>query len=104
MSIGIDILNLKKIKLKENLISRILSEKELEIFNRISNKNRRKMFFSTIWVAKECIFKLGINNFSYKSLTILHDEKGKPYCLEYPDICLSISHEKKYTIGVAFIK
>lgn len=104
MDIGIDILDRKRIKLSNNLVNRVLSKEELELFLKINNKKNKKRFFATIWTSKEAIFKTGVSNFSYKNFTILHNKLGKPYCKENDKIILSVSHEKRHTICIAILK
>lgn len=103
MKIGIDILNTKKIIIKEKLIKRILSDSELDYLYKLTSKQQRKRFFSTIWTCKEAIFKLNQGIFSYKNISISHKENGEPYCVTNEKIKLSVSHDKSITIAVAIL-
>ncbi len=103
--VGIDLLKTSRIKLNDAFIKKILSTKELEEFNSKTTKQAKIQYLATVWSTKEAIFKLNISNLNtYSKISILHTKEGKPYCDENPDIMISISHEKEYTIAVAFLK
>lgn len=102
--VGIDLLESKRISLKDEFINRILSIKEKEEFNAKTNVQDKKRYLCTIWTCKEAIFKLNLSKLnSYQKISILHDSDGKPFCLENKKIKLSVSHEKKYTIAIALL-
>ncbi len=102
--VGIDIVKANRISIKDNFVKKILSKKELEEFNLLTDDNAKQRFLVSSWSSKEAIFKLNIKQLnSYSKISILHDENGKPYCLENEEIKLSISHEKKYTIAIALL-
>ncbi len=103
--LGIDLLKTSRIKLNDSFINRVLTPKEKEELSTKSNNNSKKQYIATVWSCKEAIFKLNLDGYSsYQNISILHDNKGKPYCDENKKIMLSISHEKKYTIAIAFLK
>jgi len=114
MMIGCDIIEIDRIKnaiekYGERFINRILTPKELEIFEK---RNRSLQFFSGRFAAKESIsksFKTGIGKeLSFKDIEILNSEKGDPIVFikgaRRKDIEVSISHGRDYSIAVSIIK
>ena len=41
---------------------------------------------------------------TYLDLEILNKEDGSPYCVNYDNIKITISHEKEYTMAVALVE
>lgn len=113
-NIGIDIVKLERFRdFLENKkkCARILSEKEIAVFENISSTTRRLEYLAGRFAAKEAIIKavscLGIG-FSYADLSILNDEKGAPFLecekLSDHDIIISISHTGSDAVAVAVLK
>ncbi len=102
--VGIEILKTSRIKLNNAFIDKILSDKEKVEFNQKKNNASKKQYLATIWTCKEAIFKLNLLALNgYQKISILHDSNGKAYCFENQNIMLSVSHEKRYTIAIAFL-
>ncbi|MDQ0567419.1 holo-ACP synthase [Mycoplasma yeatsii] len=101
MKIGIDIIENKRIKLNDNFISKILSENEIEIF-KTKTKVEQREFLSGRWAVKEAIIKSLDDPISMNKIDINYI-KSKPIILnkELKNISISISHEKKYSVGMA---
>jgi holo-[acyl-carrier protein] synthase len=103
MQVGIDIVENKRIKLKEKFIRHLLSIDELEIFHSLTNKKRQREFLAGRWAVKEAIFKAQVHHFPVSQINVVNDEKGRPYLKneQLKQITISISHEKKYTVAMA---
>lgn len=109
--IGIDIINIsfvkKMIKKHGNSFAKkILSEEE---FIEFSIKKRRKFeFLAGRFAAKEAFFKATNLQFEYKDISILNNERGKPYLVlkeqykKYENCKISISHHIDYATAVVF--
>lgn len=102
--IGCDIVDLNR--LNDNLASKILTVKELDIYiNKKSIKQKRE-FLGGRFAGKEAFFKaVGIENGlnSFSNIEILNDSKGKPY-LNYPNSFISIAHENDYVIAYVIVE
>jgi phosphopantetheinyl transferase (holo-ACP synthase) len=103
-SIGIDIFDNSDYKRFKKTLLYALTDLEKKYFDKIENKKNVQNYLISRWVAKEAIVKILDAKVNIRSLSILNHESGKPYCFEYPDIEISISHSKKSTICVAIWK
>ena len=110
MNIGIDIVDNKRIATKIKKVAflkKILSEKELEKYNSIKNKQSRIEFAAGRFSAKEAIIKATNKSLLFHKLEIINSISGMPevYYEEKrrKDIFLSISHERKTSVSVAII-
>lgn len=94
--IGIDIVKINRFKKNINLWSKkILTDSEKE---ELTNSKNQLQYIASRWAAKEAIFKL--TNSSEK-FSILNHVSGAPYVSNYPNLHVSISHERDYCIAVA---
>ena len=113
-NIGIDIV--KNNRFQEMLndsrkYSRILSEKEIEVFLSFSNNQRKLEYIASRFACKEAIFKV-LNktkfHFDFNKVSILNDESNAPYVLfeEKVDfeILISISHSEDDSIAIALLQ
>ena len=101
MKIGCDIVENKRLLDKsETFISKVLTEKEKELY--IKKKNNVE-FLAGRFAAKEAIMKCvpNIKDFSFVDIEVLNDSNGKPFTNIKGIEDISISHEKEYTIAVA---
>ena len=88
--IGVDILRIDRIDFK--IARKVLSSEELEIFNSIDNENIKREYLAERFSVKEALFKADNSLFNYDKITILNDEKGKPYLKDIKGF-VSIAHD-----------
>lgn len=102
--IGIDIIENKRISSNE-IIDRILTEKEKEILKGIIDDSSKLNFVSGRFAAKEAIVKATNKKIQFHDIEILNDDSGKPIVFyrnkKIKDIMISISHETKFSVGMA---
>ena len=99
MNIGCDIVENNRLKNKgDRFIDLVLTEYEKQLY-----QEKGLPFLCGRYAAKEAIMKVLPNtkDIAFKDLEIVNNSQGSPYCVQHPEIALSISHEKKYTIAVA---
>ena len=90
--IGIDVVDLSRIKEDPAFIRRVLTEEEQEELARRGSKQRRIEYIGGRFAVKEALFKAtGMNDALLCS--VLNDETGKPYIKEHPEFSVSISHD-----------
>lgn len=87
--IGVDIVELKRIELK--IARKILSSKELKLFNDLKDCFKQE-FLAERFAVKEALFKADNQYFNYDQVTMLCDDKGKPY-FEDINALVSIAHD-----------
>lgn len=101
IGIGIDLVDIKKLKEKDinKLSKRILSEEELLLFNDFNNQDAQTLFLAGRFAAKEAIFKCfkkGDKTANYRDFIILNDDNGAPYVISKHllnlEILISITH------------
>jgi len=102
MNIGCDILENKRLENKDlEFIKLILTEEEMTEY-----RIRKSSYLYGRFAAKEAIMKAlpDTKNYSFLDFTILTNPDGSPYVVNYPNIKISISHEKEYTMAFAIIE
>lgn len=99
MNIGCDIVENKRLNNKnQRFIDLILTKKE-----QLEYKKRGMNYLYGRFAAKEAIMKC-LNNtkdLNFLDIEILTKEDGAPYVTNIPNILISISHEKEYTMAIA---
>jgi holo-[acyl-carrier protein] synthase len=100
--IGTDIVYIPRIELKESFIKYVLTEDEYQEYCLINNDKRRKEYIAGRFASKEAIFK-ATQDKDYLSYSILHEDNGRPYVKDHPEIQISISHDGDYAIAVVVI-
>ncbi|MDP4086410.1 MAG: holo-ACP synthase [Bacillota bacterium] len=110
--IGIDIIELPRVRemiaKQKRFIDRILTEKEKETYQALSD-SRRVEFLGGRFAAKEAFSKAngtGIGKeLSFLDIEIDTDERGKPF-VRFPEVKahVSISHSKEYAIAQVIIE
>lgn len=112
--IGIDLIELKRIEqaiLKNaRFVNRVLTEKEVSVYNEYSIKQRQIEFLAGRFAAKEAFSKAagtGIGKLSFQDIQILNEGSGAPFIsakgFEPSNIYLSISHSKEYAVAQVII-
>lgn len=107
MRVGIDLVEHKDMEFRdERFIHRILTKKELEYYESISNKKRRIEYLSSRFACKEAIFKCFQAGLDFHTITILNEENGAPYALindQPTELQISLSHTDNYSVAVAIL-
>ena len=88
--IGVDILKIDRIDFK--IARKVLSSEEMEIFDSIDNEDIKREYLAERFAVKEALFKADNSLFNYDQITILNDEKGKPYLKNVKGF-VSIAHD-----------
>lgn len=109
IGIGIDIVNIKRfedvVKNNPNILTRIFTENELNLFEHYKNKY---LHLAGRFSIKESIIKAGknyLNIKSFKDIEILKDETGKPIITKPKGkIFISLSHDENYVVSIAIIE
>ncbi|QVK17267.1 holo-ACP synthase [Mycoplasmatota bacterium] len=103
IGIGTDLLEIERLKKgsHKNLVKRILTDKEIEIYDGYKNEKRKIQFLAGRFAAKEAYSKAlgtGIGLITFKDIEVLNDACGKPYIQIENDtrIHLSITHTDNY--------
>ncbi len=103
--IGTDIVSKERISLTK-VEDKFLNDDEKQILDSLKGEDRTD-FISGRWAAKESIIKASNKEIKYSEISILKRESGAPYVLindvEAPNIMVSISHEKDYTVAFSII-
>lgn len=104
--IGIDIIDLERIKLNLTFLNHVLSPVEQTDLATINDDSRKKSYVAGRWAAKEAITKVLKTPISWPKISIISNRDGALTvdgcnlpCNHH--IKISISHEKKYAIAVA---
>lgn len=109
--IGVDIIEIDRIRKAverwgDDFLNHVLTPEEIA-------QSRKYKFpyphYAGRFAAKEAVFKaLGDPEISWKDLTIINDEQGKPHCRFHKkgfsrNIFLTISHSKNYAVANAVV-
>ncbi|ATG97475.1 holo-ACP synthase [Mesoplasma lactucae] len=101
--IGTDIVEIKRIKLNDKFLTKVLSTEELKRFNNMSDKKRKREFVAGRWACKEAIIKATDKRVIMNKINIGYNKNGAPIITSkgFENILVSISHEKKYATAIA---
>ncbi|AXK51280.1 holo-[acyl-carrier-protein] synthase [Spiroplasma alleghenense] len=103
--IGIDIVAVKRIKLKPRMIELILHPDEIKILSTRLTKNSKREFLAGRWAVKEAIIKTLPSPIAMNQINIGYiDQKPSLKNSKFGEIIVSISHEKRYAVGMALKK
>jgi len=101
--IGIDLTRISRFDINnKKLVERILSEKELEVFQNLNNDNK-PAYLASRFALKEAYYKASQDNCSFSSISFLNDKNGKPYMDERDDVLVSVSDEDDYLTTIVII-
>ncbi len=112
LGMGIDLVELKRMKKDERFIQRILSDDEMSVYQTITHEETKLTFLGGRFAAKEALFKAiskGPGDTNFKDFSILNDINGKPYVKTHffkqgEIIHLSITHTTEYAIAYVMIE
>jgi holo-[acyl-carrier protein] synthase len=90
--IGIDIVQIDRIKLEGPFIRHILTPDEQQEMFSLHADYARKEYMAGRFAVKEAIFK-ATQDQAYLNYACLHEKSGKPYIKDHPEIEVSISHD-----------
>lgn len=104
-SVGIDIIEINRVKNIWEFVQRILSEKEITLFNDYSLQ-RQQEFLAGRWALKEAIFKaLPAEKLTFKDIDISYNEFNQPVTtIKNYQLLLSLSHNQTNVIAIAIVK
>ena len=100
--VGIDIVDLSRITLKEGFINTVLTPEERMQFDAKKTEKRRTEYLGGRFAAKEALYK-ALQDKDYLHFSILNDETGKPYVKDHPEISVSISHDAGIAAAVVIV-
>lgn len=99
--LGIDIVEIERLKDKPDLWKKFLSPKDFEYIGKFKDPLERIAGF---WAAKEALVKaLDDKTIEFTQININHNDNGKPFFENVPAdgvFHLSISHERKFATAV----
>jgi holo-[acyl-carrier protein] synthase len=99
--IGIDIVEVERLKGKTDLWKKFLSPKDFTYIKKFRDPTERVAGF---WAAKEALVKaLDDKTIEFTEINIAHNENGKPYFENVHiegKLHLSISHERKFATAM----
>lgn len=102
--VGIDIVDLRRIRGKEEKFLGILSPKEKSLYEKAPDK---ASFLGGRFAAKEAYMKAlgkGLSLCRMEDIEVLYEEGGAPYLLhEGKRHLISISHDGDYAVAVAYL-
>ncbi|MBQ1386480.1 MAG: 4'-phosphopantetheinyl transferase superfamily protein [Erysipelotrichales bacterium] len=101
--IGIDLVDITRMRMDEPFVNRVLTEEERELLEELFSDKRRKEFLAGRFAAKEAIYK-ATQDIHYLHYSILADDTGRPYVKDHPEIEISISHDGNMAIAAVMIQ
>ena len=107
--IGFDLVEIERIeelitKYGQKFLSKIYTKNEIRLCKR---KSKQAEFFAGRFAAKEAVVKLlgtGFRNIYHSDIEVLSDKIGKPVCVTFPSIDISITHTKNIAGAIAVYK
>jgi len=97
------VMDMRRIGEKDlNLLS-VLSEKELEHLDTLRNEKNRIQWIAGRYAVKSALFKFKTERgllMDLSCIDILKGENSSPCIIQYPDLCVSITHSFPYCIGL----
>lgn len=104
--IGVDIVQIKRIKLIPEFINKILHPEEIRFLKQIQTSSQQQQFVAGRWALKEAIYK-AINNFEtpwvFSEINIQLINKKLQWVNTSKNSWLSISHETEYAVALAIL-
>lgn len=86
-------------------LKRILSLREIEVFQTFTSTSRKLEFIASRFAGKEALIKAGLQ-FDYAEVSILNHENGAPYVIGpfEADILITLSHTEAMSVAYVTIK
>lgn len=113
VGIGLDVVEIERIEKayirRNSFADRVLTEKELELFDGLTGK-RKIEFLAGRFSVKEAFSKAlgtGIGKITFLDIEVLPNELGKPICTKYPfegNVWVSISHTDSLAIAQVILE
>lgn len=103
-SVGIDIIEITRVKNQVEFVNRILSLEEKKLYSKLSLM-RQQEFLAGRWALKEAIFKaLPQEKLMFYNINISYNEWQQPVTVikDYK-LLLSLSHNQTNAIGIAIV-
>lgn len=102
-NVGIDIIEINRMKINTKLIKRYLSNEEWKKFQTLKTVLRKKQFLASKWALKEAIFKaLPSEHLIFNQINITENQYGQPIVkIKNYQISLSLSHNQNNVIAIA---
>lgn len=97
--IGIDLVEISRVELRESFLDMVLTAEERKEYLGLKNDRRRKEYVAGRFASKEAIYKVTQDS-SYLHYSVLHDENGKPYVKDHPELEISIAHDGGIAVAV----
>ena len=100
--IGIDIVQISRVRLETSFIKYILTSDEEEELSFRSTDSSKKEYIAGRFAVKEAIFK-ATQDQTYLNYCCLNGENGKPYIKNHPEIDVSIAHDGGIATAIVLI-
>ncbi|MCH4207791.1 MAG: holo-ACP synthase [Solobacterium sp.] len=101
--VGIDLVQISRIKLEQSFIQMILTPEEQAEYAGKQYDNARREYLAGRFAAKEAIFKAAQDP-HYLEYAVLNEPSGRPYVKDHPELQLSITHDGDYAAAIAIIE
>lgn len=98
--IGVDIVKIDRIN--ESISKKVLSLEEYSLYLDMSEVRKRE-FLAGRFAIKEALYKAGLKE-KFTDINIRYNIDNSIFLDKYPNIKISISHEREYAIGYAIIE
>ena len=100
--IGIDIVNIQRVKLNDSFIELVLTPEEQRELSERHTEASKKEYLAGRFAVKEAIFK-ATQDQEYLHYSCLNKKSGKPYIKDHPEIDVSISHDGNIAAAIISI-
>ena len=102
-NVGIDIIEIDRMKLEPTLITHYLSKEEIKEFETLKSETKKKQFLASKWALKEAIYKaLSSEHLIFNQINITKNQYGQPIVkIKNYHISLSLSHNRTNVVAIA---
>ena len=100
--VGIDIVNIQRVKLNDSFIELVLTPEEQKELSERHTESSKKEYLAGRFAVKEAIFK-ATQDQEYLHYCCLNAENGKPYIKDHAEIDVSISHDGNMAVAMVEI-